>query len=86
MACPALELAGRWVELGLSVETESLGELSLIDIMWGREVSGGLLDSALPPWRLMPDTRLKHQDPASHTAQKKRKKKKIKKIDSKIKK
>ena len=29
---------------------------------------------ALPPQRLRPDTWLEHQDPASHTAQKKRKK------------
>ena len=28
-------------ELGLSVEMRSLGELLPIDIMWGREVSGG---------------------------------------------
>ena len=31
--------------------------------------------SALPPQRLRPDTRLEHQDPVSHTAQKKREKK-----------
>ena len=59
MGCPALELAGCWVELGLSIERlRSLGELSLIDITWGREVSGGamswtwlshLRDSGLTP-------------------------------------
>ena len=29
------------MELGLSVETEIFGELSLIHITWGWEVSGG---------------------------------------------
>ena len=33
-----------------------------------------VLDSALPPWRLRPDMRPEHQDPDSHTAQKKKKK------------
>ena len=33
-----------------------------------------VLDSALPPWRLRPDTWLEYQDPASHTAQKESKK------------
>ena len=38
--------------------------------------TGGLwwpnvLNSALPPHRLRPDTRPEHQDPVSHTAQKK---------------
>ena len=32
------------------------------------------MDSALPPKRLRPSTRPEHQDPASHTAQKKRRK------------
>ena len=42
MGCPALELAGHWVDLGLGVATEiSGGELSPIDITWGPEVSGG---------------------------------------------
>ena len=41
MGFPALELAGRWVELSLSIVMRSLGELSLIDITWGQEVSGG---------------------------------------------
>ena len=34
-----------------------------------------VLNSALPPQRHMPDTRPEHQDPVSHTAQKKREKK-----------
>ena len=33
-----------------------------------------VLDSTVPPQRLKPDTWLEHQDPASHTAQKKMKK------------
>ena len=41
MGCPELDLAGRRAELGLSFETEISGELSLIDIMSGREISGG---------------------------------------------
>ena len=41
MGLPALELAGRWVELGLSVETEISGRALTDDITWGREVSGG---------------------------------------------
>ena len=43
MGPPALDLAGRWVELGLNMRWRSLGELSLIDIMWDRDVSGGLI-------------------------------------------
>ena len=39
-----------------------------------------VLNSALPPQRLMPDTRLEQQDPVSHMAQKKREKKRQKKI------
>ena len=47
--------------------------------------SGGLwwpnvLNSALSPQRLRPDTRPEHQDPVSHTAQKKREEKKKEKI------
>ena len=34
-----------------------------------------VLNLALPPQRHRPDTRLEHQDPVSHTAQKKREKK-----------
>ena len=37
-----------------------------------------VLDLALPPWRLRPDTQLAHQVPASYVAQKKRKRKKKK--------
>ena len=40
MRHPALELAGCWVELGLSVRQRSLGELLQIDITWDWEVSG----------------------------------------------
>ena len=39
-----------------------------------------LLNSALPPKRLRPDTRLEHQDPVSHMAQKKRRKRERKKL------
>ena len=70
MGCPALELAGRWVELGLSVETEISGR-ALTD--WYYVGLGGLwwsnvLNSAPPPQRLRPDTQPEHQDPVSHTA------------------
>ena len=34
-----------------------------------------MLNLALPPQRQRPDTRLEHQDPVSHTAQRKREKK-----------
>ena len=40
--------------------------------MWWSSV----LDSALSPWRLMPDTWPEHSDPVSHTAEKKRKREK----------
>ena len=70
MGCPALELAGRWVELGLSVEMEISGR-ALVD--WYYVGPGGLwwssvLKSALPPQWLRPDTRLEQQDPVSLTA------------------
>ena len=70
MQCLALELAGHWVELGLSVETEISGR-ALAD--WYYLEPEGLwwtnvLNSALPPQRLRPDTWLEHQDPVSHTA------------------
>ena len=74
MGRPALESAGRWVELGLSVETEiSGGALAY----WYYVGPGGLwwsnvLNLLLPPQRLRPDTRPEHQDPVSHMAQKKR--------------
>ena len=38
-----------------------------------------VLNSAVPPQRQRPDTRLEHQDPVSHTAQKKGRKKERKK-------
>ena len=41
------------------------------DLEWSN-----VLNSALPPQRFRPDTWLKHQDPVSYMAQKKRKKKK----------
>ena len=64
MGRPALELAGCWVELGLCVETEISGR-ALTD--WYYVGPGGLwwsnvLNSALPPQRLRPDTQLEHQD------------------------
>ena len=70
MGCPALELAGRWVELGLSIEMEISGR-ALAD--WYYEGPGGLwwtnvLNSALPPQWLRPDTWPEHQDSVSHTA------------------
>ena len=39
-----------------------------------------ILNSALPPQRPSPDTRLEHQDPISHVAQKKKEKKRKKNI------
>ena len=70
MGCPALELAGRWMEPGLSVEMEISGR-ALAD--WYYEGPGGLwwtnvLDLAFPPQRLRPDTQPEYQDPVSHTA------------------
>ena len=38
-----------------------------------------VLNSALPPQRLRPDTRLQDKDPVGHTAQKKREKRKERK-------
>ena len=72
MGCPALELAGHWVELGLSIETEISGRfLTLAD--WYYLGPGGLwwssvLHSALSPQRLSPDPWLEHQDAVSRTA------------------
>ena len=68
MGCPALELAGPWVELNLSVEVEISGR-ALFD--WYYVGPGGLswssvLNSALPPERLRPGTCPEHQDPVSH--------------------
>ena len=77
MGHPALELAGCWVELGLSTEMESSETALTYSYHLG---PGGLsrsnvLNSSLPPQRLRPDTRPEIQDPVSHTAQKKREKK-----------
>ena len=63
---PALYLAGHWVELGLNVEMEISGR-ALTDWYY----QGGLwwtsvLNLALPPQRLRPDTWWEHQDPVSH--------------------
>ena len=74
----SMELAGCWVELGLSIEKEISGK-ALAD--WYYMGLGGLswssvLNSALPPQKLRSDTRPEHQDPVSHVAQKKREKKK----------
>ena len=69
------------MELDLNVETEISGR-ALSD--WYYEELGGLwwanvLNLALPPQRLRPDTQLEHQDPVSHTAQEKREKSEKKK-------
>ena len=69
MGHPALELASLWVELGLSIETEISGRAPADRYYIG---PGGLwwsnvLNSALPPQRLRPDTRPELQDPVSHT-------------------
>ena len=42
-----------------------------------------ILDSALPPWRLRPDTWPEHQHPASCTAWKKKEKEKEKEKEEK---
>ena len=68
------------VELGPSVEMELSGR-TLADLYY--EGLGGLwwsnvLNLALPPKRLRPDTRAEQQDPVSHTAQKKREKRRKK--------
>ena len=67
MGCPALELAHLCMERGLSLEIEISGRALAVSSYVG---PGGLwwpnvLNSALPPRRLRPDTR--HQDPVSHT-------------------
>ena len=41
----------------------------------GRSLLDHVLNLALPPQRLRPDTQPEHQDPVCHTAQKKREKK-----------
>ena len=78
MGCSTLELSGHWVELGLSVEMKISGR-ALADWYYmglGCFWLSNVLDSALPLRRLRSDTRLEHQDPASHMAQKKRKREK----------
>ena len=60
----------------------SLGELSPVYITWNWKDSEGLwqssvLDAALPTWRLRPNTRLEHHDPANCMAWNKMKKKKM---------
>ena len=67
MGCPALELAGRWVELGLSIETV-ISVRALTN--WHYMGLGGLwwsnvLNSALSSQRLRSDTWPEHQDPAA---------------------
>ena len=71
MRCPALELAGCWVELGLSFEMEISGRAFAV---WYYMELGGIwwinvLNSALPPQRHSPDTRPAHPNPVSHTAE-----------------
>ena len=66
------------MELGLSVGKEISGRAFAIRYYVGL---GGLwwtnvLNLALPPQKLKPDTRPEHQDPVSHTAQKTREEKK----------
>ena len=67
--CPALQLACHWVELGLSIEMD-ISWRALTD--WYFMGLGGLwwsnvLNLALLPKRLWPDTWPEHQDPVSHT-------------------
>ena len=72
-------LSWSWVS---ALRWRSLGELSPIDITWDVGPGGlwwsNVLNLALPPWRLRPDTWLEYQDLVSHTAQKKRGKKRKK--------
>ena len=65
------------MELVLRVETEISGR-SLADLYYmglGGLWWSNVLKLVLPPPRLRPDTWPEHQDPVSHTAQKKRGKK-----------
>ena len=77
VACWLLSGDG-WV---LALKWRSLRELSPFDTtlelesLWWTNV----LNSALPPQKHRPDTWLEHQDPVSHTVQKKREKKERKK-------
>ena len=68
------------MEVGVSVDMEISGRAFTV---WYYMELGGLwwtnvLYSALPPQRHRPDTRSEPQDPVSHTAQKKREKKRKK--------
>ena len=58
MGCATLELAGRWVELALSVETEIFGRAlaNCYYVGLGRLWWASVLNLALPPQRLRPDT------------------------------
>ena len=77
MGLPALELAGCWVELGLSVETEISGRAltNLYYVGLGELWWSNVLKSALPPQRLRLDAMPEHQDPVRYTGQKKSEKK-----------
>ena len=48
MGRPALELAGHWVELGLSAETKISGRALIDDITWAQEVSGSPISWTQP--------------------------------------
>ena len=77
MGHPTLELAGHWVELGLSIEMEISGQ-ALIDICYlglGGLWWSNILNSGLPPQSLRLDTRPEHQDPVSTWLRRKGRKK-----------
>ena len=57
MGHPALELADHWVELGLSVEMEISGRALVNYTGLGGLWWTSVLNLALPPQRLRPDTR-----------------------------
>ena len=70
MGRPAVELAGHWVELGFSIEIEISGR-AVADCYYvgpGGLWWSSVLNSAVPPQRLRPDTMAEHQDPVSHMA------------------
>ena len=71
--CSLLVIEWSWI---LALRWRSLGELLQFDITWSWEVSANVLNSALLPQRHRPDTRLEHQDPVSHMAQKREKERK----------
>ena len=62
--------------LGLSVEMKISGRAFTVSyyVELGHLWWTNVLNLALPPQRHRPDTQLEHQDPVSHTAQKKREK------------